>query len=686
MSINALETTLDKRSCDIINEIASGHSKLVDLLSGESLACRDTLEKEFQATRNQLRAIHADIVDAVVNDGQSTRIQVDKLSAQLGNLNINNQRLDMLNTFMKKLEFPEMFDRRESIEPAHEGTCRYISEIASFRNWLEGDDELVYWIQGKAGSGKSTLMSFLIETSENENGLIKTGLHKWTSGTPVDLLSFYFWESGTLLQRNTEGLLRSLLWQLLNLLKASSDHSVYRTPSFKAFSDVLNHTALPGVRRLMELFSMTIEERRMPFCIMIDGLDEFGDDLDVLELVESLRVLGNVKLCVSSRPSEIFKDYFEGFPQFTLQELTASAIKTYVTDKFQMNQTVKRLTHQNPGAVERLIDDIIYKADGVFLWVKLVVKDLLKGLKLRDSSATLAKRLERLSNELFDLYEHMWRRNQDFELYKEEAAMYFGLVDHAREADCRITLLDFGLAVDQDLRSRCLDAIDDLDSPWFGFELDDEHLRTRISVCAAGLIEARHRMPESEHSGNSNDPDIPDDPVAQVIVRANSLWVEPIHKSVLEFYHRASLLQELANLRMSSEEYVQCLTEVSLLSNGLSILTQREDCDDLKCSLIRDDDSSIVWFEKIERMVHRISRETTFRGRGFKSYDSLNKSTLGYFCREPQCRAVDICVGGHTVFDAAPWVSLQFHSLAPIPVHLSILPLSLLSSLFAQNP
>ena len=65
---------------------------------------------------------------------------------------------------------------------------------SNFVDWLEHGDG-VYWINGKAGSGKSTLMRFIT------NELLMTkALHKWINGSDLMVSSFFFWNPGTVLQ------------------------------------------------------------------------------------------------------------------------------------------------------------------------------------------------------------------------------------------------------------------------------------------------------------------------------------------------------------------------------------------------------------------------------------------------------------------------------------------------------
>ena len=53
-----------------------------------------------------------------------------------------------------------------------------------------------------------------------------------------------------------------------------------------------------------------------------------------------------------------------------------------------------QLTKLKPEAAAIFVKEIVTKANGVFLWIQLVVKSLLNGLKNRDDISDLRQRLE----------------------------------------------------------------------------------------------------------------------------------------------------------------------------------------------------------------------------------------------------------------------------------------------------
>lgn len=116
------------------------------------------------------------------------------------------------------LTFRMMFEREAEIRDTYERTFRWIFEDPkergkpwdNFQTWLR-EDSGCYWIEGKAGSGKSTLMKF-ISTHPKTQELLRD----WAGKSELITGSYFFWLAGTSLQKNQEGLLRSLLHTILS--------------------------------------------------------------------------------------------------------------------------------------------------------------------------------------------------------------------------------------------------------------------------------------------------------------------------------------------------------------------------------------------------------------------------------------------------------------------------------------
>jgi hypothetical protein len=118
----------------------------------------------------------------------------------------------------ESLRYEKLDERYETVTEAHQKTFGWILKPrqnddgviwSDFVQWLrEGDD--LFWITGKPGSGKTTLMKFIYENPATEEHL-----RVWSKDTPLSIAGFFFWWAGTEKQRSQEGLLRTLLYSLL---------------------------------------------------------------------------------------------------------------------------------------------------------------------------------------------------------------------------------------------------------------------------------------------------------------------------------------------------------------------------------------------------------------------------------------------------------------------------------------
>ncbi|KAH6994782.1 hypothetical protein EDB82DRAFT_537609 [Fusarium venenatum] len=102
----------------------------------------------------------------------------------------NSRREEAEKKFISDLRYREMDMREATIAEPYEDTFR----------WIMQTDEL-YWITGKAGSGKYTLMKFLDRLDGDTHGsdLCRSYLKTWASSADqLVLASFYFWAAGNI--------------------------------------------------------------------------------------------------------------------------------------------------------------------------------------------------------------------------------------------------------------------------------------------------------------------------------------------------------------------------------------------------------------------------------------------------------------------------------------------------------
>ncbi|KAL6720867.1 hypothetical protein ACLMJK_002792 [Lecanora helva] len=367
--------------------------------------------------------------------------------------------------------------REENIKDAHKKTFEWIFDRAdegvrpwsNFVRWLE-TGQGTYWIHGKAGSGKSTLMNFLCQDSR-----MMQSLQVWAGSKAISITKFFFWNSGTAMEKSVMGLLRSLLWQLMQELPEAEFDEVLMQSGIRPKSIDGFFTRSDGIlawtqRRLLVFLNTTIQHSlsHHRLCFFIDGLDEFN-----------LGEITDVKLCLSSRPYREFDLAFGESAKLRLQDLTSQDIKKFVTDKITSAASRQSISYKNPNQWQSIITQVVRKAQGVFLWVSIAVKDQIHGLRNGDSLDQLEARLGALPDEVEGVYIHMLERIE--KPYQKEASQFMLMT-----LEGRTSLID--LALDSLAN---LDDLLDLEKPIAVSSLvvRSQLIRCRINTICAGLLE-----------------------------------------------------------------------------------------------------------------------------------------------------------------------------------------------------
>ena len=401
---------------------------------------------------------------------------------------------------LDSLWFDEIHSREENIVDAHRETFEWVFDKSdqavrpwdNFIQWLE-NGQRTYWINGKAGSGKSTLMTFLCQDDRTIDSL-----RTWSGKRDRDVLmpKFFFWSGGKQMEKSIEGLLRSLVWQILQELP-DLEIGVIGLHSG-------NMIAAWTERRLQKTLRSITQEvlNSYRLCFFIDGLDEYdGDQEELISFIQDTVQSYDVKVCVSSRPHPAFDRAFGSSAKLRLQDLTRNDIRKYVVDKVQGIPLVPSIAIPHPHWLDHITAEIVRRADGVFLWVSLAVKDQIRGLRNDDSPRQLEERLKSLPNEVEGIYARML--SQIEKTHRREASTYLRVAQYPNLG----SLLDFILV------SR--DGLDDtLRSPDKMPELElvavSHSVRKRIVTTCAGLLEVHDKNDSESEDDDKNEVESPE--------------------------------------------------------------------------------------------------------------------------------------------------------------------------------
>ncbi|KAL8350008.1 hypothetical protein RB598_005378 [Gaeumannomyces tritici] len=322
---------------------------------------------------------------------------------------------------LELLWFRSMDDRRDGVAPAHAATFQWALNAKRPDRQAEWDDlsawmragSGVYWISGKAGSGKSTLMKYIFSSSETQRLL-----QAWAGDLDLTVGSFFFWALGTADQQSQSGISRAVLYHFLDAEPALIPLVLPRLWK-DMFEGHRSNPAPQSPPSAAELSSALESFQKHPlpkrkFCFLIDGLDEFsGNYLNGVSIIKRFTTNPHVKVLVSSRPIPVCADGFENCPKLRLQDLTRPDITRYVEDTVGSHPYMLTLQSfatgedANPRPIPAQLVD---KASGVFLWVILACRSILEGFAACDHVDELLRRVDELPLELGELFQQMLQK------------------------------------------------------------------------------------------------------------------------------------------------------------------------------------------------------------------------------------------------------------------------------------
>ena len=229
------------------------------------------------------------------------------------------------------------------------------------------------------------------------------------------LAAFFFHDRGSEKQKTLNGMLQELLRSILQQIPTLSRYvlSSYielvraqrtRCPSWD-FSSLKS--------ALVSLFEQRHVKIRI--LLLLDALDEHQGDNDLLaSLLKSLvdksdNKCVKIKMCLASRSWTVFQQHFGNCPGFSIHDHTREDITTYIRARLEPcgPQEMDQLGHES---ITPLADLVAARALGVFIWVRLVVDMLAKGIQDGTPHRTLEENVNNIPRELRDLYADTLRR------------------------------------------------------------------------------------------------------------------------------------------------------------------------------------------------------------------------------------------------------------------------------------
>ena len=309
-------------------------------------------------------------------------------------------------------------------------TCKWVlnsDEYQEFNDWNRDNMKKLLWVRGDPGKGKTMLLISIVK---------ELTAHQKTCFDDI-ALSYFFCRATDERQDTATAVLKGLIWMLLHQNRSLIRHlDRFDDQGPKSFGD------RQAFDKLKDLFISIVDDPRLGRTyLVIDGLDECRRQKpglgELLRLIsETLKKTSQIKWLVSSRNETIIDAVMRkqsAAIQIRLENSkyagsVETAIDIYIDRKVseliefyqealdpEEAERLKEKFYGDDGLKIHLKTQLQDKADGTFLWVALVVKDL------KNYPASSAReRVKHFPPGLDEVYERMLARLGDV----PDTAMY----------------------------------------------------------------------------------------------------------------------------------------------------------------------------------------------------------------------------------------------------------------------
>jgi len=377
-----------------------------------------------------------------------------------------------LTNLLGLLSFPEASSlmTERSFNRWADSTCDWLFKNSLYDEWFRNARDIM-WVIGHPGSGKTTLMRYASERSPN----LDEASHQAT---------FFFYNRGSQLQRSPEGLLRSLLRQILEQSRRSKsfwhlvDDFVKR---HKSLADFRNWAVVDLFDLLERCISLLLETT--PLRIFIDALDECRGGPDSEDHEKVIRNLAKrirrmvethkqsehrLSVCISCRHVPNLTT-LETYYQVVVEKENGGDIGEFVDQELADTY----LKPDSPFLAE-LKEAILERADGSFQWTKLVTSKIVDMLRIYRPQEEIMAAIRSLPVDLTRLYDEI-----------------IGTLLEREDRDLSLRLFRLACFSHEELSVSALRAALNINSKSPAISSDDE-MTDRLPILSGGLATIVH--------------------------------------------------------------------------------------------------------------------------------------------------------------------------------------------------
>lgn len=254
------------------------------------------------------------------------------------------------------IDFYEV-DRDSAFGDKHGGSCEWILGHPKYEKWrlsAANSPCAFLWINAVPGAGKTVLSAFLT-------------LHAQAAASGQDHPPLYFLFRQADSNKNTaSAAARSLLFQALSrarhtpglyqqMLQTISTAKAENTKSFQKIWALLFHYLIKAGAQVL----------------IVDAIDECVDSNTIINGLNDVIKRTSTRIIATSRPGTLLHEQMLAMTLFDMgQDQIKADIAAYVEHRTETGPL------SAPQLRRPVIDAVVSKADGMFLWVKLLLDDL----------------------------------------------------------------------------------------------------------------------------------------------------------------------------------------------------------------------------------------------------------------------------------------------------------------------
>ncbi|KAK4113314.1 hypothetical protein N656DRAFT_844254 [Canariomyces notabilis] len=263
----------------------------------------------------------------------------------------------MLEAYLHIAHYPE--DDLHAIESKKsDGSCEWVTDSSLFRQWRDDETESVfcYWLSGQAGAGKSVLSTHIVRHLQNQG---------------VDTC-FYLFRHGQKAKQTASSLLRAFAFQMASL-----------HPSIRKMLTAMREGGVMfdkdderGIWRKIFVNGILPTAIQRTQYWVVDGLDECVDPERLLPLICNFESNFKVRILFSSRRLPELEKHLARFGDRLLRHHIS--INDTLSDIQRFIENNSDELPVEPEHRPQLIEKLVNKSDGTFLWIELAFEELSK--------------------------------------------------------------------------------------------------------------------------------------------------------------------------------------------------------------------------------------------------------------------------------------------------------------------